>query len=85
MLASSLSVSEKVRVQLFNEIENPKYRDIDYELFKKDPMISECLLRTLNNMILADEQIHPKEENYLNEIAEKLGYDATKLDQILKK
>jgi uncharacterized tellurite resistance protein B-like protein len=84
-IASSLTLSEKVQTQLYAEINTPKRQNVDLKLFKDDPMLSACLLGTLNDIISADGQIHPAEKIYFNTLAKDLGYDETTLNQLLGK
>ena len=82
-IASSLSLSEKAMTQLQSEINAPKRQEVDLSLFKNDPMLSACLLGTLNDIILADGQMHMAEKIYFTTLAKDLGYDEATLKQIL--
>lgn len=81
VLVGDMNISDKNRILLFAEIDNPKQQKVDLNIFKDDLMNATTLLSGLAQLAKADGTLHPAEKLYLHTLGKELGYadDALKM------
>lgn len=82
-IANGLSISDKAKTLLLNDIEHPKKFVVDMEPFKGDLILSSSTLCALSQ-VAAIGGISSVEQMYINQLGQQMGCDAATIQLILQ-